>query len=115
MLDKTAYVYLDEVERTTVERSQSATLALVERIPQRELRNSVSRVLRRAEKGERLEITVDGRPVAELGPLSRPAGLGSAEGLSRILADAPVDRGWAEDLLRMRATERGTARDPWAG
>ena len=35
-------------------------------IPQRELRNHVGDVLRRAEAGERLTITVDGRPVAEL-------------------------------------------------
>ena len=35
-------------------------------IPQRELRNNVSDVLRRAEAGEDFEITVDGRPVARL-------------------------------------------------
>ena len=35
-------------------------------IPQRELRNNVSAVLRRAEAGEDFEITVDGRPVARL-------------------------------------------------
>lgn len=35
-------------------------------IPQRELRNNVSDVLRRAEAGEEFEITVDGRPVARL-------------------------------------------------
>ena len=37
-------------------------------IPQRELRNNVSEILRRAEEGERFTITVAGRPVAELGP-----------------------------------------------
>ncbi len=37
-------------------------------IPQRELRNNVSDVLRRAESGERFTITVAGRPVAQLGP-----------------------------------------------
>lgn len=42
-------------------------------IPTRELRNNVSGVLRRVEAGERLRITVSGRPVAEIGPLpSRP-------------------------------------------
>lgn len=35
----------------------------------RELRNSVSAVLRRATNGERVVVTVDGRPVAQLGPL----------------------------------------------
>jgi prevent-host-death family protein len=39
-------------------------------IPARELRNDVSAVLRRVEAGERLRVTVSGRPVAELSPLS---------------------------------------------
>jgi prevent-host-death family protein len=40
-------------------------------VPARELRNDVSAVLRRVEAGERLRVTVSGRPVAELVPLSR--------------------------------------------
>lgn len=36
----------------------------------RELRNNVSAVLRRVEAGQRLRVTVSGRPVAELVPLS---------------------------------------------
>ena len=39
-------------------------------IPVRELRNNVSQVLRRVEAGERLRVTVSGRPVAALVPLS---------------------------------------------
>lgn len=35
----------------------------------RELRNHTSEVLRRVEAGERLRVTVDRRPVAELAPL----------------------------------------------
>jgi prevent-host-death family protein len=38
-------------------------------VPARELRNDVSGVLRRVEAGERLRVTVSGRPVAELVPL----------------------------------------------
>lgn len=38
-------------------------------IPQRELRNSIAEILRRAESGERMVVTVSGRPVAELGPI----------------------------------------------
>jgi prevent-host-death family protein len=38
-------------------------------IPARDLRNNVSSVLRRVEAGERLRVTVSGRPVAELSPL----------------------------------------------
>ena len=42
-------------------------------IPARDLRNDVGAVLRRVERGERLRVTVSGRPVAELVPLpSRP-------------------------------------------
>ncbi len=37
----------------------------------RELRNHTAEVLRRVEAGERLRVTVDRRPVAELGPLPR--------------------------------------------
>jgi prevent-host-death family protein len=37
-------------------------------IPQKELRNNVAEVLRRAEAGEEITITVAGRPVAQLGP-----------------------------------------------
>jgi len=41
----------------------------VESIGVRELRNNVAAVLRRAAAGERITITVDGTPVAQLGPL----------------------------------------------
>jgi prevent-host-death family protein len=40
-------------------------------IPQKELRNNVAEVLRRAEAGEEIVITVAGRPVAQLGPAFR--------------------------------------------
>lgn len=40
-------------------------------IQQKELRNDVGAVLRRVEAGERLTVTVAGRPVAELAPLRR--------------------------------------------
>ena len=40
-------------------------------IPQKELRNNVADVLRRAEAGEEFTITVAGRPVAHLGPAQR--------------------------------------------
>ena len=46
---------------------------MVTDVPARELRNDVSGVLRRVEAGERVRVTVSGRPVAELIPLpSRP-------------------------------------------
>jgi prevent-host-death family protein len=40
-------------------------------IPQKELRNNVAEVLRRAEAGEEFTITVAGRPVAQLGPAAK--------------------------------------------
>jgi prevent-host-death family protein len=83
-------------------------------IPQRELRNNVSDVLRRAEQGERFTITVAGRPVAELGPPARAGrGTSSAE-LWRLLKENPVDAEWAEDLRRMREEDRASSVDIWA-
>jgi prevent-host-death family protein len=43
------------------------------RVAVRQLRNEVAAVVRRAGAGERVVVTVDGRPVAQLGPLE-PAG-----------------------------------------
>jgi prevent-host-death family protein len=40
-------------------------------IPQKELRNNIGEVLRRAEAGEEFTITVAGRDVARLGPTNR--------------------------------------------
>ena len=51
--------------------SSSATIVGVPVIPQKELRNNVADVLRRAEAGEEFTITVAGRPVAHLGPARR--------------------------------------------
>jgi prevent-host-death family protein len=45
-----------------------------DRVGIRELRNQVATVVRRAEAGERIVVTVDGRPVAQLGPLEPLAG-----------------------------------------
>jgi len=42
----------------------------MEQIGVRELRNYASRVVRRARAGERMLITVDGVPAAEIGPVS---------------------------------------------
>lgn len=55
--------------------------AIMERIALRELRNQASRVVRRARAGERLIITVDGVPVAEIGPIRASAGAASLEEL----------------------------------
>ncbi len=56
---------------------------VAQEIPQRELRNDVGAVLRRVEAGETLRITVHGRPVAKLSPLTER---GRAVGRARFLA-----------------------------
>jgi prevent-host-death family protein len=68
-------------------------------IPQRELRNRVSRVLRQVEAGERMRITVDGRPVADLVPIGgvRRKFVPQDE-LLNLLARAPLDRKFTRDI-----------------
>ena len=68
----------------------------MEIIPQRELRNHVSDVLRRAEAGERFVVTVGGRPVAELGPHDRRRWV--ARDRLRALVSSPPPREMLEDL-----------------
>jgi prevent-host-death family protein len=82
-------------------------------IPQRELRNNISEVLRRAERGERLVVTVGGRPVAELGPISAKVDFASPEQLNALLAATPVDAGWGAALAAERAADREAHPDPW--
>jgi prevent-host-death family protein len=71
-------------------------------IPARDLRNHVSGVLRRVERGERLRVTVSGRPVAELVPLTtRPRSISweaFAEGVDEWRADPELARELAELL-----------------
>ena len=43
------------------------------RVGVRELRQNLSRYLRLVERGERLEVTERGKPVAVLGPIDEPA------------------------------------------
>ena len=77
-------------------------------IPQRTLRNDSADVLRQAEAGERFVITVNGRPVAMLGPYERRQWL-AAQSLRDLLA-TPTDPTVLDDL---RATEQEDVGDPW--
>lgn len=77
-------------------------------IPQKELRNNVGEVLRRAEAGEQLTITVSGRPVAQLGPVRAREWVDSGDLLE--LWDLPADRRFERDLEAFAAT----LRDPWS-
>jgi prevent-host-death family protein len=68
----------------------------------RELRNDVAAVVRRAAAGERVIVTVDGRPAAQLGPLE-PTGAPALDDLiatGQVVAaprPAPSARPEAED------------------
>jgi prevent-host-death family protein len=80
-------------------------------IPQRELRNNVGAVLRAAEAGETFIITVRGRAVARLGPVTSGTGPRAdvdRTTIRRILAE-PIDAGLAAEL---DAAEEPVA-DPW--
>lgn len=68
-------------------------------IPQKELRNNVAQVLRRAEAGEELTITVAGRPVARLGPVPKRRWV-EGEALKQIW-ETPPPRKFMEDLERL--------------
>jgi prevent-host-death family protein len=81
--------------------SSSATLVSVSHIAQKELRNHVGEVLRRAEAGETLTVTVAGRPVAELGPAHRRRWVSGTTLAGIWRAKAP--RGLDADLERLRA------------
>jgi prevent-host-death family protein len=71
-------------------------IVVVPVIPQKELRNNVAEVLRRAEAGEEFTITVAGRPVAQLGPARRRQWVSGPE-LAKVW-NTPAPQSLAEDL-----------------
>jgi prevent-host-death family protein len=77
-------------------------------IPERELRNNSSALLRAAEAGEQFIITVDGRPVATLGPYRRRQWVPAA--VVRELLSTPTDPHVLPDLTAFGA---GELDDPW--
>ncbi len=85
-------------------RSSYATVPLVStKIPQRDLRNRSGDVLRRAEAGELITITVDGRPVAQLGPVPRRQWLAKTEYLAILRTGAP-DPAFFDDVADATGT-----------
>ena len=89
--------------------STIATLASMPEIPQKQLRNEIGEILRRAEAGEEFTITVSGRPVATLGPIELDRTWVDSSVL-RDLAKLPVDENLAADLKEFDIQ----LRDPWA-
>jgi len=94
--------------RGDLDGSSTATLGCMATIPQKELRNNVGEVLRRAEAGEQMTITVSGRPVAELGPARTRQWVDTGD--LRELWDLPADPALAQDL---KTFDVGL-RDPWS-
>lgn len=73
----------------------------------RELRQRASELVRRAEAGEVVTVTVSGRPVAELGPLRRTTWVSWSD--LAELAGLPADTEWAVD----RDAVAHELIDPW--
>jgi prevent-host-death family protein len=81
----------------------------MEEIGLREIRQNASDIVRRAQAGEHMTITVSGRPAAQLGPVAPPAWVVWAD-----IADVfsgPGDPDWTAD----RDLVDHDLRDPWAG
>jgi prevent-host-death family protein len=70
-------------------------------VSSRDLRNRTAEVLRRVESGERVRISVNRRPVAELVPLDRPRWTSGAA-MERILREARADGALLDDLAPVR-------------
>ena len=85
-------------------------------IPQRELRNDISSVLRRVEAGEEFVVTVSGRAVAELRPVQRQ---GSVAAFAAALHAGPAmtdevrrELQRVDDEIRTLDADQDD-RDPW--
>ncbi|MCU1600031.1 MAG: prevent-host-death family protein [Frankiales bacterium] len=79
----------------------------MEEVGLREVRQNASELVRRAQAGEHLTITVSGRPAASLGPIDVPSWV-AWESVSDVFA-APGDASWEAD----RDLLDGSLRDPW--
>lgn len=73
----------------------------------RELRQQASELVRQAEAGETITVTINGREVAQLGPIRRNRWRRSAD-ITSLFA-GPADRDWAADRERLD----DTVRDPF--
>jgi prevent-host-death family protein len=72
----------------------------MDRIPQRELRNDVSSVLRRVMAGEHLRVTVSGRDAADLVPIETAPSWTSGSRARELIVSAQADAGLAIELDR---------------
>lgn len=79
-------------------------------IPQRELRNNISAVLKAAEEGAEYTVTVQGRPVATVGP-HRALQWVDIDRV-RDLLRTPTDPALLDDV-REQDLDSGLQHDPW--
>jgi antitoxin (DNA-binding transcriptional repressor) of toxin-antitoxin stability system len=70
-------------------------------IADHELRDHTIAILRRAEAGERMRVTIDRRPVAQLGPIERSY-WASGPAMERALRQASADAALLDDLTSIR-------------
>ncbi|WP_181008191.1 type II toxin-antitoxin system Phd/YefM family antitoxin, partial [Xylella fastidiosa] len=70
-------------------------------VPSRDLWNRTAEVLRRVEAGERIQITVGRRPVAELVRFGRPMWV-SGTAIERLVRESPADAGLLADIRPAR-------------
>jgi prevent-host-death family protein len=87
-----------------------ATFVAVADVSSRDLRNHTADVLRRVESGERIRVSVNRRPVAELVPLGRPQWVAGAA-FEAIVRDSRADAALIDDLRVVR----GQVIEPDAG
>jgi prevent-host-death family protein len=73
----------------------------------RDIRQHASEFVRRAQAGERLTITVSGRPAAQLGPIEAPTW--RMWGEVADVVTGPADPDWNSD----RKLLDSVLRDPW--
>lgn len=79
----------------------------MERVGTRELRGDLSALVRRAGAGERIVVTVDGRPVAQLGPVEPSDGA--------VTVDDLVARGLLQAARRPDRPAPEFSMPLWAG
>jgi prevent-host-death family protein len=67
-------------------------------IPQRELRNDITRVLRGVAEGKVVRVSLRGRPVADLVPVSEARRFVGRAAFESLLKESPLDRDFMKDV-----------------
>jgi len=92
--------------KSSVRRTQCYSVHMSRSVSIRELRNSTSSVISDLEAGERLTLTVNRRPIADILPhVEARNPWVPAPMLRRIVLEAPADPGLLDDLGEIRNAE----------